>query len=221
MAEKVTLKNQRVFKGSGDIYSREYGEIGVPDFPELGIDVKSKKVTITEDNETKIYAFLRSLYGEEYRLCAVKGGYKYSESLTVLEDQDDMGYIKVNEVTEEKATNTFNAFNVNGELIAKIHPLTSTGETASGLRVTMSGGLKNKDDKEHWLMFVHRDTKEGDIVFITRGKNVSGLEIAFDASAVSPVPCSYNAQPIDSDGTLVAIFELPKKFEWETGTVKT
>lgn len=220
MSSKATeLKNQRVFKGSGDIYTKKYD--GTIDFPELEIDAKTKVVTISDENETAIFTALAAIRKEENRLGALKNGFKYNESLEVLEDQDDMGYIKVSEITKETATNEFGLFNVNGETISRMHPLASTGESTKGMRVTAMGGLANKNDDEYFLMFVHPDTQNGDIVLLTRGKNISGLELAFDGSNVSPVNCKYNAQALDGSGTLIYIFELPKKFNWTTGTVDT
>ena len=218
-ATATQLKNQRVFKGSGDMFSLRYD--GTLDFPELEIDPTTKTVVITDENETAIFAGLKKIRGdsEENRLGALKGGYKYTESLELLEDQDDLGYIKVSEIVKETAVNEFKLFNANGETISKMHPLASTGVSKNNMRVTAVGGLNNKNDDEHYLMFVHKDTANGDIVLLTRGKNVSGLEAAFDGSNVTPLSCKYNAQPLDSKGTLIYIFELPKKFDWKTGTV--
>ena len=219
MATATELKNQRVFKGSGDIYAKKYD--GTITFPELEIDAATKVVTITDENETAIFTALAAIRKEINRLGALKNGFKYNESLEVLEDQDDMGYIKVSEITKETAVNEFGLFNANGETISKMHPLASTGTSKNGMHVTAMGGLANKNDDEYFLMFVHPDTQNGDIVLLTRGKNVSGLELAFDGSNVSPVNCKYNAQSLDGSGTLIYIFELPKKFNWETGTVDT
>lgn len=223
-ATTTQLKNQRVFKGSGDMYTLKYdsSDSSAVKFPELEIDPKTKTVVISDDNETAIFAALKAIYGdgEENRLGALKGGYKYTENLELLEDQDDLGYITVSEIVKETAVNEFALFNANGETIKKMHPLASSGTSKSGMRVTPIGGLNNKNDDEHYLMFVHKDTMNGDIVLLTRGKNVSGLEIAFDASNVSPLNCKYNAQSLDSKGTLIYIFELPKNFDWKTGTVK-
>lgn len=209
---KVALNNQRIFKGSGDIYAVRYdGTLTVPKFE---IDAKTKEVTVTAENETAVHTFLRTVRTEDNRLGALKGGFKYTENLELLEDQDDMGYLKVSEVSKETAVNEFGIFNVNGEAIAKMHPLASTGTADGGTRVTAIGGLTNKNDDEYWLMFVHQDTQNGDIVLLTRGKNVSGLEIAFSGDSVSPMQCKYNAQPLDEGGTLIYIFELPKGFKW-------
>lgn len=218
MAGKANLKNQRVFKGSGDIYAVKYD--GTLEFPELETDPTTKKVTVSAENETAIFTALKTIRTEDNRLGALKDGFKYSDQLEVLEDQDDLGYITVQEVTKETAANEFKLFNANGETIQKVHPTASTGEGTQGLKVTKMGGLTNKNDDEYYVMFVHQDTQNGDIVLLTRGKNLSGLDINFAGSEVSPLQCKYNAQPLDDTGTLIYIFELPKKFDWATGTVK-
>lgn len=69
------------------------------------------------------------------------------------------------------------------------------------------GGIANKDDSEYDILFVHPDTEFGDICVYSLAKNITGLTIQFQPSAVTPLSCTFAAQAIDTTGVLYKISE--------------
>lgn len=201
--------SQRTMNGSGYIYVRKADEDTYP-LPE-----QASWEAITAEEETALQDFLKELCTDDNELGYLKGGYTFTETLTPVSDQSDMGQIKLDDIQSEEATNAFSLFNGNGETIAKMHPLAATAKGTGGTRVTNIGGISNKDDSVYDIAFIHPDTKEGDIVLLTRGKNISGLTLGFVPDSNTPLPCTYTAQPLDQTGHLCKVVEMPVGFKWD------
>lgn len=199
--------SQRVFNGSGYIFVRKASN-------STPVPTQADWNALTETEKEAVHSFLKALCTDDNELGYLKGGYTFTETITPVSDQSDMGQIKTNAIQDETAENSFSLYNGNGETIAKMHPMASTAAAADGTRVTNLGGISNKDDTEYDIAFVHPDSAEGDIVIFTRGKNVSGITIGFVPDSVTPLPCTYAAQALDKSGHLCKIIELPKDFEW-------
>ncbi len=192
---------KRVFKGSGYMFVRKHDKS--KEYPAVADMTK-----MSASEAAAVEAFVKELATAENEIGYLKGGYTFAEEITPLSDQDDMGRLKIDEIQDETATSTFSLFNANGATIEKLHPLgKSAYEETSGVRLTNLGGIANRDDAEYDILFVHPDTAEGDICIYSLGKNVSGLTLAFSPDAVTPLPCSYAAQAIDSTGVLAKISE--------------
>ena len=205
---------QRVFKGSGEIFVREHSDS--KPFP-APADIEN----ITQEEFAAIAAYLVEIKKAENELGYIKNGYTFTETMTAVSDAPDLGQMRVDDISEETASNAFALFNANGETIKKMHPLARTGtEGTSGFRLTSVGGIKNKNDASYDMLFVHSDTVNGDICIFTVGKNVEGLTLQFQPTTVTPLPVTYAAQAIDNTGTLAHVIELPVGFDWATGQVK-
>lgn len=212
MAE--TVVTNRVFKGSGYIFVRKHSDTKV--FPPV-----ADMTNMTAEEAGAIDAFIRELAVAENELGYLKNGITITETLTPLEDQDDMGRLKVSDIQSETGNAAFALFNANAQVIEKIHPLAKSAKNdESGIKLTNLGGIANKDDSLYDIVFVHPDTEEGDICLYTIGKNISGLTIQFQPSQVTPLSCTYAAQAIDTTGVLYKITEHKKgKPVYEPGKI--
>ena len=193
--------SNRVFKGSGYIFVRAHSE-GTA-FPKV-----ANMAAMTDEEATAIDTFVRELAVADNELGYLKNGITITETLTPLEDQDDMGRLKVADIQSETGNAAFALFNANAKVIEKLHPLAKAAEnTTKGIKLTNLGGIANKDDTTYDILFVHPDTEQGDICIYTMGKNISGLTIQFQPSQVTPLSCTYAAQAIDDTGVLYKITE--------------
>lgn len=129
----------------------------------------------------------------------LKNGFQFALTTENLEDQSDLGEMKVSLITKENATVSFALFNANGETISRLYP---TATTTSG--VTVIGGLANATQKEHVIIFVgaNKNADNEQTVAITVGKNTSGFNINFNPDSVEPFSCEYTVTPYNTDGNL-------------------
>lgn len=198
MSEQVTT---RVFKGSGYIFARKHS--ASVSFPKV-----ADMASMTKVEAEAIDAYIRALAVADNELGYLKNGITITETLTPLEDQDDMGRLKVADIQDEKGNAAFALFNANAKTISKIHPLAKAAEnTEAGIKLTNLGGIANKDDSAYDILFVHPDTELGDIWVYTLGKNISGLTLQFQPNQVTPLNCTYAAQAIDTTGVLYKVSE--------------
>ncbi len=193
--------NNRVFKGSGYIFCRKHtASVTYPAVADMA--------SMTDEEATAIDAFVRALATAENELGYLKNGITFTENITALQDQDDMGRLKVNDLQSEDANAAFSLFNANAATIAKVNPLSKTAaNTTKKIALTNMGGIANKDDSEYDILFVHPDTEFGDICVYSLAKNITGLTIGFQPSAVTPLACNFAAQAIDTTGVLYKISE--------------
>ena len=164
--------------------------------------------SMTKEEAEAIDAYIRALAVADNELGYLKNGITITETLTPLEDQDDMGRLKVADIQDEKGNAAFSLFNANAKTISKIHPLAKAAENMeAGIKLTNLGGIANKDDSAYDILFVHPDTELGDICVYTLGKNISGLTLQFQPNQVTPLNCTYAAQAIDTTGVLYKVSE--------------
>ena len=183
MSEQVTT---RVFKGSGYIFARKHS--ASVSFPKV-----ADMASMTKVEAEAIDAYIRALAVADNELGYLKNGITITETLTPLEDQDDMGRLKVADIQDEKGNAAFALFNANAKTISKIHPLAKAAEnTEAGIKLTNLGGIANKDDSAYDILFVHPDT---------------GLTLQFQPNQVTPLNCTYAAQAIDTTGVLYKVSE--------------
>nr|DAU71507.1 MAG TPA: hypothetical protein [Caudoviricetes sp.] len=196
--------SHRVFKESGYIFFRKHNDAKAYPAP---ANIQNP----TAEEAAAIEAYLKELAAPEFWIGLLKGGYSFASTITALSDQDDMGILKVDDVQDEKATSTFSLFNPNTKVIEQVYPMSKYGESADGkLKIASLGGIANKKDEAYDVLFVHPDTAEGDICIYSIGKNISGLTIDFKPGAVTPLPCSYASQTLNSTGVLAYVTEHDK-----------
>lgn len=172
---------RRTFYGSGTLY-----ELPVPENFVMPTTVAALKTLVetycTADNQI---GFL-------------KNGFQVQIETDKLEDQSDLGEMKVDIITKETGTITSALFNSNGETISRLYP---TAHTTDG--VTTVGGLNGADQTDHLIIFVEATKTDGkQTVFVAYGKNTSGFTINWNPDSVEPFSIEYGISPYDSTGKL-------------------
>ena len=184
---------KKTFYGSGSIYEFEYVTTG-----EGAITIPTTQAAIK--------TFVTAYAVEANQIGYLKNGFQVQINATKLEDQSDLGEMKISLISKEEGTINFSLFNANGATISKLYP---TAKTTSG--VTVVGGLKGTAQKEHVILFVAADEAEGQTVFIAVGKNVSGFSLNWNPESVEPFPCEYSIIPYNTDGNLFVVGDLDKE----------
>ena len=203
--------SNKVCKGSGYIYVRKLTEENKATIPKIADITK-----LTNGEATAWLDYLKALRKAANELGYIKNGYEFATQITMLEDQSDMGQLKVQDIQDEKGTSKFALFNADGETIQKMYPMAQTGyDETSKLRVTAIGGKGNQNNEIYEVLFVHPDTANGDVVIYSQGQNFEGLTIGYKPSAVTPLNCTYQQQALDDTGRMAYMFDMPKEFKWE------
>lgn len=198
MASQAKPTN-RVFKGSGYLFAREHS------------DEKKYPAVANLQNPTDVEAemvttFIKELAAAENELGFLKNGYNFATTITALSDQDDMGRFKIDDIQDETGQSTFSLFNANTDTIAALYPMAAAGYNENKkFGIASIGGIANKKDTTYDILFVHPDTQEGDICIYSIGKNITGLTLAFIPNAVTPIPCTYASQVLDTTGRLAYV----------------
>ena len=175
---------RRTFYGSGTLY-----ELPVP----AGFTMPTTTAGLKTLAETYCTATNQIGY--------LKNGFQVQVSTERLEDQSDLGEMKVDLITKESGTITSALFNSNGETISRLYP---TAHTTDGF--TVVGGLNGADQSEHLIIFVEATVTDGkQTVFAAYGKNTSGFTINWNPDSVEPFSIEYGITPYNTDGKLFAL----------------
>ena len=152
-----------------------------------------------------IKTFVETYATEANEMGYLKNGFQSQVTTENLEDQSDLGQMKVSLITKETGTLTFALFNANGETISRLYP---TAKTADG--VTTVGGLANATQAEHIILFVgaQKNADGKQTVFIAVGKNTSGFTINWNPDSVEPFSCEYSIIPFDPAGYMFRMAEV-------------
>lgn len=180
--------SKSMYFGSGTIYELEWSDsISLP--------------TTTAQAKT----FVETYCTANNQLGFLKNGFKFTVDATSLEDQSDLGEMKVSTMTEEKGSMEFGLFNANGETIARNYP---TAKTAN--KVTTIGGLANANQKDHLIIYVaaNKNADGEQTVFIGIGRNSTGFSVAWDPKSVQPFTCNYSLIPFNTDGNFCRLIDV-------------
>ena len=191
---------KKTFYGSGKVYG-----------------VKLSNITYPILSKAAILANLASWMVEENQMGYVKGGFKFSISTETLDDQSDLGEMRVNLITKEKGTANFALFNANAETVAKWYPTGSVdtiADTHGTVEVAEVGGIQNMDDSMFIIIFHHQDTNNGDTIAVSVGKNMQGFDAEWTPDKVTPFACQFECQPYDNTGKLYMQVDTPVGYPW-------
>lgn len=183
----MSTPTRKTYYGSGSIYEIEYVE-GTTQIP---------------TTQSAIRTFIETYCIEDNQIGYLKNGFQFEMSPDVLEDQSDLGEMKISVITKENATVTFALFNANGATISKLYP---TASTTDG--VTIVGGLKGTTQKDHVIIFVAADETYGKTVLIAVGKNTSGFNLNWNPDSVEPFSCTYSLVPYNSSGNIMVFGDI-------------
>lgn len=197
--------NNKCYYGSGRVYSDNYDKETFP--------MPADPNNITTEEKDALIGFIAKRLTEEYQLGYLKDGYQFNISTNKLQDQSDLGELKINVINEETATVKISLFNANAETISKQYP-TAKHTEVDGYGITTVGGLADIDETPHVIIFKHDDNAYGDTVVICIGKNTSGFDAVWKQDAVTPFPCTYDLETLNDEGRLAMFIDCPKGTDW-------
>lgn len=122
------------------------------------------------------------------------------------EEKDDHGVLMRVDTIEETAKLGLGLFSWCQETLTK---LSSTGriEEDGDYSVLKLGGLDNDDGKVYTIVFKHDDKKVGNLYVALIGTNTADISLAFAKDATTKLNPEFTAQPGDTAGTLLEMFE--------------
>ncbi|MBR4223966.1 MAG: InlB B-repeat-containing protein [Oscillospiraceae bacterium] len=188
------MVKRQTYYGSGTMY----------EFVASNIKDASGNVQIPSTKEA-IKTFAQTWATAESQIGFLKNGFQVEITTEKLEDQSDLGEMKITLITKENATGTFALFNSCGETLSRLYP---TAHTVSD--VTTVGGLANTTQDDHVLLFVSANKNDDgeQTVFIALGKNTEGFSINWNPDSVEPMSCKYDLVPFNTAGNLFRIAEV-------------
>lgn len=150
----------------------------------------------------KFFASLTNLIGR------IKGGAKFEYSTEKYEDEDDLGYVKISEITKENVKLTSGVMTWNGEVLATLCSTARVTDNDDGSQRIKIGGLANQNDKVYIIGFEHKSKKLRVIII---GKNTEGFSFDFKQNSATVIDTVFTAEAADDEGTLIIIDDLRKK----------
>lgn len=180
--------SKSMYFGSGTIYEMKFtDDIVIPTTP------------------AEFKTFVETYCTTANQLGYLKNGFKFTLTATNLEDQSDLGEMKVSTITDEKGQMDFALFNANGETISRMYP---TAKTVN--KVTTIGGLANAEQDDHLIIYVsaNKNADGENQVFVGVGRNASGFNINWAPKSVEPFGCQYTCMPFNTDGNICRIAEV-------------
>jgi len=165
--------------GSGEIYIAEFDGT-LPDASEIEVDAN--------------------------KVGCVSGGASLEYKPEFYTAEDDAGVVQKTIITKEEATLKSGVCTWNGNTLSKLSSTARVTE-ADGIRTVKIGGRQNDNGKSYVILFVHKDTKDGDVRVMIVGKNQSGFALAFAKDKETVIDAEFRAQPHDADGTLIVYSE--------------
>ncbi len=135
----------------------------------------------------------------------IKGGASFEYTTNKYEDEDDLGYIKIEEVTKEKVVLKSGMMTWDGGTLTKICTTARTSVAADGTVTTKIGGLANQNTDRWVLGFEHKDKN---LRVIIVGKNNEGFTFDFKQDSATVIDCQFAAEANDDEGTLIIIQDL-------------
>ena len=138
----------------------------------------------------------------------IKGGAKFEYSTEKYEDEDDLGYVKISEITKENVKLTSGVMTWNGEVLATLCSTARVTENSDGSQRIKIGGLANQKDKVYIIGFEHKSKK---LRVIIVGKNTEGFSFDFKQDSATVIDTVFTAEAADDEGTLIIIDDFRKK----------
>lgn len=152
--------------------------------------------------------FLDSFFVEDTILGRIKGGAAFEYTTEKYEDEDDLGYVVIEDITKEKVTMTSGVMTWNPETLTKLCTTARTTTEQDGTVTVKIGGLGNQSDKRYVIGFEHKDKK---LRVLIVGRNTEGFTFDFKQDSATVIDCKFRAEASDSEGTLILIKDYRKK----------
>lgn len=153
--------------------------------------------------------FLNDFIQEQSHLLGrIKGGASVEYSTEKTEDQDDLGYVVIEEVTKEKVTLKSGVMTWNGETLATLCTTARvTTDEDTGIVTVKIGGLGNQNNKRYIICFEHHSHLLRVAII---GKNNEGFTFSFEQDKATVIDALFRAEALDSEGTLLILQDFRK-----------
>lgn len=149
-----------------------------------------------------------TIEADSNRLGLISGGATLEYKPTFYTVQDDLGLVKEEILTAEEVTLKSGLLVPDMSFVERAAP-TARSTTASSVKTTKLGGLKNADGKKYIVRFVHVSAADPDYALRVTivGVNRSGFSLGMLKDKEVVVDHEFGATPMDSAGTLVQFDE--------------
>ena len=135
----------------------------------------------------------------------IKGGASIEYTTEKYEDEDDLGYVVIEDITKEKVILKTGVMTWDGNTLAKLGTTVRTSTGADGMVTVKLGGLGNQTNTRWVIGFEHKDKN---LRVIIVGRNTEGFTFDFKQDSATVIDCQFRAEASDSEGTLVIMQDL-------------
>ena len=135
----------------------------------------------------------------------IKGGCAFEYTTEKFTDSDDLGYVKIDDITEENVTLTTGVMTWNAENLEKLCSTARVTNNDDGTITIKIGGLANQSDARYVIGFEH---KNKDLRVIIVGKNTEGFSLTFAQDAVTVIDAKFSAEAQVGEGTLILMHDM-------------
>ena len=137
----------------------------------------------------------------------IKGGASIEYTTEKKEDEDDLGYVAIEDITKEKVILKTGVMTWDGDTLAKLGTTVRSTTGADGMATVKLGGLGNQTNTRWVIGFEHKDKN---LRVIIVGRNTEGFTFDFKQDSATVIDCQFRAEASDSEGTLVIMQDLRK-----------
>jgi hypothetical protein len=137
----------------------------------------------------------------------IKGGASVEYTTEKYEDEDDLGYVVIEDITKEKVILKTGVMTWDGDTLAKLCTTARTTTAADGTTTVKIGGLGNQTNTRWVIGFEHKDKN---LRVIIVGRNTEGFTFDFKQDSATVIDCQFRAEASDSEGTLIIMQDLRK-----------
>lgn len=159
--------------------------------------------------EAEFKTFLNTFFeSQDNILGRVKGGASVEYTTEKTEDQDDLGFVVIEEITKEKVTLKSGVMTWNGETLKRICSTARvTYDKDTNVAIVKIGGLDNQDGKRYIIGFEHKSKKLRVVII---GKNNEGFTFSFAQDKATVIDVLFRAEALDDEGTLIYLQDFRK-----------
>lgn len=135
----------------------------------------------------------------------IKAGAAFEYTTEKYEDEDDLGYVVIEEITKEKVTMKSGVMTWIPETLTKLCSTARTEELDDGVIRVKIGGLGNQSNTRYVIGFEHKDKN---LRVIIVGRNTEGFTFDFKQDSTTVIDCQFRAEASDGEGTLIIIDDM-------------
>ena len=135
----------------------------------------------------------------------IKGGASIEYTTEKYEDEDDLGYVVIEDITKEKVILKTGVMTWDGDTLTKLGTTVRSTTGTDGMVTVKLGGLGNQTNTRWVIGFEHKDKN---LRVIIVGRNTEGFTFDFKQDSATVIDCQFRAEASDSEGTLVIMQDL-------------